>query len=483
MVSTKMQGILWVSAGTLMHLYLGWFYLWGNVSVYITSYFHKYNEDITLDDTSIIFVIQIIAQAMCFPIAPFLLLYLQPWMLWLIGGVIAIGSVFISSFVTNFFLFIIFYGFFFGVGVGFSYMCPIIAGWEYFPSKKGLVSGIVVGGFGFGSFIFGFISLAIANPNGENPTLKVDGGKIFEPENPISSNAPKMIRFNCLLWTILWLITLPFLRRKRLPQIEEVFVDEDNQDLLDEDTNGEIEEEHYHQHHTRKSTFVLNRDPSILEGILSLRSLHIWALIFWSSIFPYYIASNFKSYGSIDIPDDQFMTIVGAVGASLNGLSRIWWATLFDYFGFKKVYLCLVAIDITIAFTFDLIHEVKFLYLLWVWIGFTCLGGHFSLFPSLCAKIFGPRSGGKIYSILFTAFAAATITNYILSRQSSKGHIGYTTLFYILAWMAVAAFVLALFFNESSIVKREILPDEIVDINKSPDQKLTRPLNASQDKD
>ena len=451
-----------------MHLYLGWFYLWGNVSVYITSYFHKQDSSITLDDTSIVFVIQIIAQAFWLPIAPFLLLYLPPWGWWLIGGVITIGSVFISSFLTSFPLFVVFYGFLFGVGVGFSYMWPIIAGWEYFPTKKGLVSGIIVGGYGFGSFIFGFISLAVANPDGENPTLKVDGGKIFEPDNPISSNAPKMIRYNWLFWAILLLIALPFLRRKKSPQIEEIFVDEDAQNLLDEDTNGE-EDIKEHQHHTRKSTIVLNKDPSVLEGLLSWRALHIWTLIFSSSIFPYYVASNFKSYGSIDIPDDQFMTIVGAVGSTLNGVSRICWATLFDYFGFKKVYISLVIVDVAIAFTFELIHTVRFLYLLWVWIAFAWLGGHFSLFPSVSAKIFGPRTGGKVYSLLFTSFASATIVNYFLSKQSSKGNIAYTTLFYIWAGMAVSALVSALFFKESSIVKTEILKeypaDDDFDIN------------------
>ena len=236
MGENKLQGHLWVAAGTLMHLYLGCVYLWGNVTVYITSYLHKSNESITLDDTSIVFVVQVSAQALWLPIAPFLLLYLPIWAWWLIGGVIAIGSVFASSFVTSFPLFVILYGFFFGVGIGFSYMWPIIAGWEYFPTKKGLVSGIVVCGYGFGSFIFGFISLAIANPDGESATLQVAGGKIFEPDNPISSNAPKMIRYNWLFWAILLLIALPFLRRKKTNQSIEVKSAESKR-LLDEDSN------------------------------------------------------------------------------------------------------------------------------------------------------------------------------------------------------------------------------------------------------
>lgn len=104
---------------------------------------------------------------------------------------------------TNLGAFVFFYGAMFGFGVGIAYLCPIIAGWEYFPAKKGLVSGLVVGGFGFGSFAFSFISMSIANPDNEVPTLKVEGGKIFPSDSPISSNAPKMIQINCLIWLVL----------------------------------------------------------------------------------------------------------------------------------------------------------------------------------------------------------------------------------------------------------------------------------------
>lgn len=75
-------------------------------------------------------------------------------------------------------------------------MAPLVPSWEYFPEKRGLVSGLIVLGFGFGSFIFGFVSLAVANPHNESPTFAVLGGKIFAPDSEISSNAPKMLRIN-----------------------------------------------------------------------------------------------------------------------------------------------------------------------------------------------------------------------------------------------------------------------------------------------
>jgi len=53
----------------------------------------------------------------------------------------------------------------FPAGIGMVYWTPIMCGWEWFPENKGLISGLVVAGFGFGAFIFGFISTGIVNPN------------------------------------------------------------------------------------------------------------------------------------------------------------------------------------------------------------------------------------------------------------------------------------------------------------------------------
>ena len=39
------------------------------------------------------------------------------------------------------------------------------------PEQRGLVSGLVVAGFGFGSFVFNFVQLSLVNPGDAKPTL------------------------------------------------------------------------------------------------------------------------------------------------------------------------------------------------------------------------------------------------------------------------------------------------------------------------
>lgn len=90
----------------------------------------------------------------------------------------------------------------FPIGIGMTYWTPIMCGWEWFPNNKGLVSGLIVAGFGFGAFFFGFISTAIINPNDE----KADklNGKFF-PKS-VSDNVPYMFHFCLGLWAICVLV-------------------------------------------------------------------------------------------------------------------------------------------------------------------------------------------------------------------------------------------------------------------------------------
>ena len=44
------------------------------------------------------------------------------------------------------------------------YFVALICAWEWYPDRKGLVTGLTLGGYGFGSFIFAQISTKLVNP-------------------------------------------------------------------------------------------------------------------------------------------------------------------------------------------------------------------------------------------------------------------------------------------------------------------------------
>jgi OFA family oxalate/formate antiporter-like MFS transporter len=81
-----------------------------------------------------------------------------------IGGVIFGLIVYISSYITSFTIFTLIYGIGAGLVIGFIYMIPIAHGYKYFPKKKGTVSGIIIAGSGFGTFVFGIVAIKVINP-------------------------------------------------------------------------------------------------------------------------------------------------------------------------------------------------------------------------------------------------------------------------------------------------------------------------------
>ena len=69
-----------------------------------------------------------------------------------------------------------------------TYMVPVHHGWLWFPNKPGLVSGLVICGFGFGALIFNNVSRVIVNPENES----ADENGTFSIE--VNDRVPYMLR-------------------------------------------------------------------------------------------------------------------------------------------------------------------------------------------------------------------------------------------------------------------------------------------------
>jgi len=148
-----------VIGGIVLHLACGNQYIWGNIGGYVISYQHYAGDPNAT--TKVTFTIKPI-QALITIIFGFLgsLMYKKMSIKTqlFIGSTIMLSSVLIASFVKTWWAFFIFYGVLFPVGIGINYWPPIIAAWEWFPDRKGLITGIILGSFGFASFIFNFIT-------------------------------------------------------------------------------------------------------------------------------------------------------------------------------------------------------------------------------------------------------------------------------------------------------------------------------------
>jgi hypothetical protein len=98
-----------------------------------------------------------------------------------------------------------------GIGCGMCYMVPLVCNWEYFPEKKGLVTGIIVGSYGFASFIFGLISTKICNPNNIDPTI--DGNQIKFFTADVADRVPTMMRVLVAMWACFVILAICLISR------------------------------------------------------------------------------------------------------------------------------------------------------------------------------------------------------------------------------------------------------------------------------
>ena len=101
-----------------------------------------------------------------------------------------------------------------------------------------------------------------------------------------------------------------------------------------------------------------------------------------------FFMSTYRNYSAKVLKDDEFITIVGSLGGFASGI-RFVWSPLVDKFGYKKVYGCILIVQLIISFTFCFVVSIKPLYLIYLCLIFWCEGAHYTLVPIIIANLFG----------------------------------------------------------------------------------------------
>src|SRR6201991_4509351 len=136
-------------AGIFMQIALGAVYAWSVFRTPLANQFHWTISEVTLTFTISIFVLGVAAF--------FGGLWLNrkgPRVVAITGGVLYGLGVFLASFSANklWWLYLS-YGLIGGIGLGFGYIVPVAVLVKWFPDRRGLITGIAVGGFGAGALI------------------------------------------------------------------------------------------------------------------------------------------------------------------------------------------------------------------------------------------------------------------------------------------------------------------------------------------
>ena len=96
----------------------------------------------------------------------------SPRVVALIGSAVYAGGLILASFARSaddFWLLVLGYGVIGGFGLGMAYIVPVALLQKWFPAKRALVTGIAVGGFGFGATLTSPVAQALLADNPTSP--------------------------------------------------------------------------------------------------------------------------------------------------------------------------------------------------------------------------------------------------------------------------------------------------------------------------
>ena len=271
-------------------------------------------------------------------------------------------------------LFYLGYGVIGGAGIGMGYVTPVATVAKWFPDRKGLVTGIVVMGFGVGAFLLskGLAPLLVLQAGEDLSLVFVWLGVIFAcvliPCSLFLSNPPE---------------TEPAPGTPSAPQASAAGGPESVWPYI------------------RSPAFVIlwivfffNIAAGI--SVISFQSELLQEV--WGLSDPSLEPAILAEYGA---------TLI-AVSSLCNGVGRLFWGLLSDRIGRVAVFRILLAsqmvvFGILMTETNPIVFSALVCYVL------LCFGGGFATMPSFVLDVFGPKKMSTIYGAVLTAWAAAGI--------------------------------------------------------------------------
>lgn len=115
---------------------------------------------------------------------------------------VGLSLVLLATYQTEFWLFTTLYVSGFGMTNALTYMTPVHHGWLWWPLRPGLVSGLIICGFGFGALIFNNVSRALVNPLNESAD---QDGKF---SSAVNEQVPMMLRTVLVCFVIMTVVAI-----------------------------------------------------------------------------------------------------------------------------------------------------------------------------------------------------------------------------------------------------------------------------------
>jgi MFS transporter, OFA family, oxalate/formate antiporter len=389
MSSTNRWGI--AAAGFLMQMALGAVYAWSVFRTPLAKQFHWSIEDVTFTFTISIFVLGVAAF--------FGGLWLNkkgPRVVALTGGFLYGLGVFLASFSANklWWLYLS-YGVIGGIGVGFSYIVPIAVLVKWFPDRRGLITGIAVGGFGAGALVTAPIATRLIQWVGVLHTFAYLG----------------------IAYLVVTIATGYFMQSPPANW---------------KPTGWEPS--------STQSAQRAARDYTLGGALKTWQWWALWSLLFLNTSAGISIISQ-ESPMFQEIAKASVIVAAGMVGiASIgNAVGRIFWAWVSDMITRRWTFAVMFLIQVGLFWILPSLSSVAILTVV-SFIILMCYGGGFGTMPAFAADYFGSKNVGPIYGLMLTAWGTASAFGPLLIAHMRESSGSYASGIHVIACiMAVSA--------------------------------------------
>ena len=364
-------------AGVFLQIVLGAVYAWSVFRIPLSKQFGWSISQVTLTFTISIFVLGFAAF--------FGGLWMNrkgPRVVALTGGTLYGLGVFLTSFSANNLWWLYFsYGFIGGLGLGLGYIVPVAVLVKWFPDRRGLITGIAVGGFGGGALITAPVATRLTQSVGVLPTFTYLGVAYF-------------------------IIAI----------IAALFMQNPPEGFVPDGWTPSAKETSQRAGHD----FVLS------EALKAWQWWVLWLILFLNTCAGIAVISQ-------EAPIFQELTGVSALAAggmvgiaSLgNAVGRVFWAWLSDLITRRATFAVMFVLQIFLFWFLpsiavpSMITMVTFVILM-------CYGGGFGTMPAFTADYFGPKNVGPIYGLMLTAWSFASVFGplYIARMRETAGNYG-----------------------------------------------------------
>ena len=379
-------------AGVFLQIALGAVYAWSVFRVPLVKQFGWSISEVTLTFTISIFVLGFAAF-----FGGLWLNHKGPRVVALTGGALYGLGIFLASFTHRLSWLYLTYGVVGGIGLGLAYIVPVAVLVKWFPDRRGLITGIAVGGFGAGALITAPVATRLIQSVGVLSTFAYLG----------------------IAYLIVTVVTGLFMRNPPDGWKPEGWTPTASQ-----------------------TSQRAGRDFTLSEALKTWQWWALWLLLFLNTCAGISIISQ-------EAPLFQEETgVTAAIAASMVGLAsignavgRVFWAWVSDLITRSATFFVMFVAQILLFWFLPNIATAWFLTIV-TFVVLMCYGGGFGTMPAFTADYFGPKNVGPIYGLMLTAWGFASVFGPLLIAHMRETAGSYRGALHVIAGVMTISAVL-----------------------------------------